>query len=426
MEQLLCPLFKKESHVPCVITDEAVFSYAQVNALVHNLSMHLKSLGVAAEKRVVFKACLDFKTILLFFALFRLGAVACPLSTRLSQEQNLVCLNRLRPALVINPETLPLSFMESFPIEPLIQRETLATFLFTSGSSGIPKIACQSFYNHYMSALGAVSALQLDSNSRYLLALPLFHVGGLAPLFRCFLQGATVVLSSQLLAQAIIHHRISHLSLVPTQLYRLVQEPLRNTPLKCVLLGGAPTAPSLFERGRQLGLPLYTTYGMTEMSSMITLDKLLPFRELKIKEGEIFVRGAPLFQGYWDTASQQVIDAREQGWFATRDLGRFNEKGELEMMGRKDRQFISGGENIQPEEIEQALLQIPGIVRTLVLPIDDEEFGARPHAFIEDTTEMHTLNSIKAALQDKLPSFKHPVRLSSFSADAKTQTLIRK
>jgi O-succinylbenzoic acid--CoA ligase len=417
MEQRLCPLFERRNHTPCIATDEEVFSYAQVDLLVNTLSMHLKNWGVTAGQRVAFKAYLDLKTILLFFALFRLGAIACPLSTRLSQEQNFVYLNRLQPALVVNPQELPLSFETGLHIEPLIQLEALATFLFTSGSSGVPKIACHSFRNHYMSALGALSALHLDSQSRYLLALPLFHVGGLAILFRCFLQGATVVLSSKPLADALVHHQISHLSLVPTQLYRLVHEP-RQPSLKCLLLGGAPTPPGLLEKGRQLGWPLTPTYGMTETSSMVTLGKVLPFRELKIENKEIFVRGATLFQGYWDTASSRVIDAREQGWFATKDLGRFDEKGELEVTGRKDRQFISGGENIQPEEIEQALLQIPGIVRASVLPIDDVEFGARPHAFIEDTTHMHTLDSIKLALQEKLPSFKHPVRLSSLSKEA--------
>src|SRR4029077_16530151 len=100
------------------------------------------------------------------------------------------------------------------------------------------------------------------------------------------------------------------------------------------------------------------------------------------------------------------------------DLGRINAQGHLEIIGRKDRQFISGGENIQPEEIEQALCALPGIRNAIVLPIPDAEFGERPVAFIDDETKSHTLDSIKEALRSQLPSFKHPVKLLPYPSDA--------
>ena len=86
-------------------------------------------------------------------------------------------------------------------------------------------------------------------------------------------------------------------------------------------------------------------------------------------------------------------------------------EGDLEVIGRKDRQFISGGENIQPEEIEQALCSLPGITQASVLPIDDQEFGQRPVAFINDTTGGHTLESVQAKLRRILPAFKLPIAL---------------
>jgi acyl-CoA synthetase (AMP-forming)/AMP-acid ligase II len=148
---------------------------------------------------------------------------------------------------------------------------------------------------------------------------------------------------------------------------------------------------------------------MTEMSSLIALRTPLAFREVEIRAGEIYVRGAPLFAGYLEEG-KIVRPLTSDGWFATRDLGEFNE--ELKIVGRKDRQFISGGENIQPEEIERALASLPGIVSATVTPIDDPEWGQRPVARIV-TTEIYTLESLSSALSSLLPRFKHPVQLST-------------
>ena len=136
----------------------------------------------------------------------------------------------------------------------------------------------------------------------------------------------------------------------------------------------------------------------------------MPLRELKIDEtGEIFLKGKTLFAGYLDPKEQKIIEQKD--WFATKDLGRLDADGSLHVIGRKDRQFISGGENIQPEEIEAALLQLPGISRATVLPVDDPEFGQRPVAFLEEETPTHTLASIRTLLEKTLPSFKHPVQI---------------
>jgi o-succinylbenzoate---CoA ligase len=216
------------------------------------------------------------------------------------------------------------------------------------------------------------------------------------------------------------HHQITHVSLVPTQLYRLIQEEEMSSSLKCVLLGGAPLPPELIQKAHSKNLPVHTTYGMTEMSSMITLSdgateghsgKVLPFRELKIEtDGEIWVRGKTLFDGYWDPLAERIARIDNE-WFPTKDIGRLTPEGNLEVLGRKDRLFISGGENIQPEEIERALCAVDGIRQATVLPVKDPEFGHRPVAFIDDETGSHTLESVRSALRATLPSFMHPIRI---------------
>ncbi|MBI2810836.1 MAG: AMP-binding protein [Candidatus Melainabacteria bacterium] len=393
MENIPCPISQSEELA--LITTERNWTYAELNRAINGLSIHLQKTAVLPGQRVAFIAHTSVQTIALFFALFRLGAIACPLSYRLPKEQIPHLLDALKCAHFFDPGTLPLDPVDA--PEHTIALEQLATFLFTSGSSGTPKIACHTFANHYYSARGALSSLKLNSNSRWQLSLPLFHVGGIGILFRCFLSRAAIVLDSALAP--------THISLVPTQLYRQKDS---LPKLDCILLGGAPIPSSLLQETKHL--PVMTTYGMTEMGSLITLDGIvLPYREVKIVSNEIWVKGKTLFQGYWDAATESV--GKIEGWFPTKDLGRFDPEGNLEIIGRKDRQFISGGENIQPEEIEKALLQIPGILQATVLPISDPEYGMRPVAFIEDTTSRHTLHSLREALRPLLPGFKHPARI---------------
>ncbi len=392
---MLCPLSEHAERI-ALCTADREWTYSELNASIHALCSQLND--VKADDRVAFIAHPTPATIMLFFALFRLGAIACPLSFRIPPEQIPRHLEALS-ARLIDPSTLSLEPKNSGPTS--IHLDQLATFLFTSGSSATPKIACHRLSNHYYNALGVIEPLQLDSSSRWHLSLPLFHIGGIAILFRCFIRGACV---------SLIPDNCTHFSLVPTQLYRLLNQPFPHAT--CLLLGGAPIPPALLQQASHL--PLFTTYGMTETSSIMVLCKEngpqfdLPYRELKIIDNEIHVRGKTLFQGYLN----QPIDQNE--WFPTKDLGRINADGKLEIIGRKDRQFISGGENIQPEEIEAALLAIPGIRQATVLPIADPEFGERPIAFIDDETGTHTLQTLRKELQNRLPGFKHPVKVFSY------------
>jgi o-succinylbenzoate---CoA ligase len=377
---------------------------------VEAIKLFLEEKGVKQSERVAFIAKTHPASLFLFFALFRIGAIACPLSTRMPQEQIPHQLRGVNASHFFSVEDLPLKTHPAARDTNLDLKKP-ATFLFTSGSSGTPKIACHTLANHYFSALGALEGLELTSSSRWHLSLPLFHVGGIGILFRCFVAGACIVLG-----EAIDTCTITHLSQVPTQLYRLLGEPEKFPALKRLLLGGAPAPLALLEKAKHL--PIYTTYGMTEMSSLITLSErnpqsavgiVLPYRDIKIgADQEIYVRGDTLFAGYWDTEEEKIV--KVDGWFATKDLGRWTSEGSLEIIGRKDRQFISGGENIQPEEIERALCSLPGIERATVIPLSDPEFGERPIAFIEGTPG-YTLDTVKKALGSTLPAFKHPVRL---------------
>jgi O-succinylbenzoic acid--CoA ligase len=307
-----------------------------------------------------------------------------------------------------------------------IARRTIAahpaTILFSSGSSGRPKAIAHDLDAHLASARGANHNLPLAPGDAWLLSLPLFHVSGLGILFRCLVAGATVVIppAESTLADQIQRQRPTHLSLVPTQLSRLIEQ-LQQPPrwLRAVLLGGAPLPATLIARAHAAGWPLLTTYGSTEMASQVTTTrvgatadelqtagKVLPGRELTLSpEGEILVRGATLFLGYVrGPAIDRPLD--QQGWFATGDLGRWDKDGRLIVEGRRDNLFISGGENIYPEEIERELLNLPNVHQAIVVPVANPQYGQRPVAFVD--SDVWQPDRWRQALAARLPRYKLP------------------
>ena len=427
--EITCPIHQHAQESPHEIAIESpqfTLSYSQLDAALSQHIHTLKNRGITSSSRVAFIAKPTLSSLLLLFALFRLHATACPISFRTPPEQLPLLIAHLSATHLLDPEQLPI-ITTPVSTPSTYSLNQLATVLMTSGSSGKPKAACHTLASHICNAQGALHPLQCSPSIRWLLSLPLFHVGGLGILFRTFIAGGTVVLSDLPLAKALHHHQISHASLVPTQLFRLLQEPSAPPSLKCLLVGGAPLSPSLAQRTFNNNLPLFITYGMTEMSSIITLaapDQLsshlhqgspLSQRELQIdSDRQIWVRGTPLFAGYWDPHQQSPVLPSSQGWFPTNDLGHFDQNGQLILLGRKDRLFISGGENIQPEEIEMALCQIPGILAARVFSTEDPEFGQRPVAHLLEEQPSHTLHTIQTALSPLLPSFKHPVKVFTY------------
>jgi o-succinylbenzoate---CoA ligase len=390
-------------HAPALNLNSPAFEQ-----LVSQVAAKLRS--VRPGERVAFVAKPHAHTVALFFALWRLGAVACPLTFRLPSIAP--ALEELDAHHLVEIEdfsyrTLPASTPPS---------DGLATLLFTSGSSGKPKIAAHTLEQHLANARSSNSLIQLTPQDRWALTLPLFHVGGIAILLRCHLAGCSIAFDKE---------SATHLSLVPTQLYRLLSSE-KIEPFKALLIGGAPLSATLLKRAKEL--PLITSYGMTEMSSQIASDQAplaigelvtsgRPLQHTEIKltpEGEICARGPALFQGYWDKKQGIHLPLDNEGFFPTKDCGQWTADGRLLITGRKDNLFISGGENIQPEEIESALLALPQIVEALVVPLDDEEFGARPAAFISCEGESPSPELIQEKLRAHLPKYKIPVRILPF------------
>lgn len=432
---------------PAIIGPGGVLTYADLDLRVSAAAGRLAEMGVGEGSRVALYLGKDERYFVLLLALWRVGGVACPVSTRLPPESVAPLLRRAGcAALITEDATLtdaadpkvrgiaPDSLLAENPTTAALPGSgTLvldrpATVVFTSGSTGAPKAALHTIGNHHFSALGSNANIPLDAKrgDRWLHSLPLYHVGGLSILFRCLLAGATIALPEPgvPLGEAIARSGATHVSLVATQLRRLLGEdaPLGGPlgTLKAVLMGGGPISFSLVEAATARGLPVHTSYGLTEMASQVTTTppgaspddlrtagRVLPHREVSVsEEGEVLVRGETLFAGYVEDGGVYLpLDA--DGWFHTKDLGELDADGRLTVGGRMDNMFVSGGENVQPEEIEAALCRVRGVEEAVVVPVPDAEFGARPVAFVK--TFGIGRSDLYAALDPVLPRFNIPV-----------------
>lgn len=317
----------------------------------------------------------------------------------------------------VKPETLPEPLDEKIPTWDLRQPFSL---LFTSGSSGLPKIAGHRLGNFWENALASHQRIPFGDKDRWLLRLPLFHVGGLSILFRVLRGGGGILFPSARDRMVESLGNASHVSLVSTQFRRIAETRVgmkKLAGLKAVLLGGGPMPTEVLRKIRSAKVNVFTSYGLTEMSSQAATSRfrndagwLAPLRGVRIKvleNGEFAVKGPSLFIGYYEKGNyRKPFD--KQGYFHTGDLGEKNARGQVRILGRGDGLIISGGENIQPEEIENAILKTFPALEAIVVGVPDAQYGGRPTAFIKWKTRSPSARDIRLKLKKKLAGFKVP------------------
>ncbi len=454
MTDIHCPLEEAAAisrHEPALASPERDVLFFDYNELVWAVAENLRRSGITPGERIALYLPANWAYPVFLFGVIRAGAVACPLSSRLPREGVRRQLEWIHCTKIIafrkEPGSDPLPGIELLDPDTLlvmpedfihehgslrVDLEQPATILFTSGSSGRPRAVLHTYGNHYYSARASNANIRLRSHDKWLMNLPMYHVGGIGILFRCILGGAAVMFPErgESIAEAQQATGATHLSLVPTQLQRLMMGGLPPSikKVKAILLGGAPIDPGSLASALHAGLPVYGTWGMTETASQVTTvtpvtpktkraTAGLPLKHCEVKiadDGEILVRGSSLFKGYVEgDAVTRPVDA--EGWFATGDLGRLDDDGYLQVMGRKDNMFISGGENIQPEEVEQVMVVRPDVNRVVVVPVEDAEFGARPVAFVDGP--VRSTEAWCSELEKILPRFKVPIAYFAWPDD---------
>lgn len=402
--------------------DNQMLSWNTLCIRIDALAAGFAAQGVREGDGVMLRGTNHPSVLLSWLALLQCGARVLPLNPQLPQP----LLDQLLPRLTLH-HALDAESDRHFPgLTALILKETegeyavawqpqrLASMTLTSGSTGLPKAAVHTCEAHLASAEGVLAMIPFTPEDDWLLSLPLFHVSGQGILWRWLRAGARLTVRvKQPLEQAL--EGCTHASLVPTQLWRLLENDARIA-LKAVLLGGAAIPVELTRKAQQRGIRSWCGYGLTEFASTVCAKEAdgladvgtpLPGREMQLVNGEVWLRAASMATGYWRDGNVLPL-VNDRGWFATRDRGELRD-GRLTILGRLDNLFFSGGEGVQPEEVERVIAAHPQVMQVFVVPVADPEFGQRPVAVVESDTP---LNSAQLSLwvKDKLAGFQQPVR----------------
>ncbi|MBP2167624.1 O-succinylbenzoic acid--CoA ligase [Erwinia toletana] len=405
-----------------LICASGALSWQQLAQRINALAVGFRQQGVQPGSGVLLKSKNSEPALLAYLALLQCGARLLPLNPQLPDGQLDGLLPRLNLefslSLAASPPDYPLTALQMNSASGCLscqwEGESLATLTLTSGSSGVPKAAAHSFNAHLACAQGVVDLMMFGADDSWLLSLPLYHVSGQGIIWRWLLTGARLKVAPQLpLAQALAG--CSFASLVPTQLWRLLQQDTLPAGLQNVLLGGATIPRELVARAEAAGIRCWCGYGMTEAASTIAakrangsdgVGQVLGNAQIKLVDGEIWLRSAALACGYWQDGELLPL-TDSAGWLHTRDAASWRQ-GELQLAGRLDNQFFSGGEGIQPEQIERLLLSHPAISLAFIVPRTDKEYGQRPVALLEWDRQV-SLQAIALWATEKLAKFQLPV-----------------
>ncbi|MEJ8830669.1 o-succinylbenzoate--CoA ligase [Enterobacter cloacae] len=420
---------EQRADTPALRLNDEMLSWQQLCTRIDNLAAGFHQQGVEAGDGVLLLAHNHPQTLLAWLALLQCGARILPVNPQLPHPLLEVLLPQmtLRFALVLDGHYDGLAALSmhapSGEYRVAWQPERLASMTLTSGSTGLPKAAVHTCGAHLASAEGVLALMPYGDDDDWLLSLPLFHVSGQGILWRWLQAGARLtVREKQPLEQAL--QGCTHASLVPTQLWRLLNTHQRIA-LKAVLLGGAAIPVELTQQARAQGISTFCGYGLTEFASTVCakeadgepdVGSALPGREVQVVNGEVWIKAQSMASGYWRDGALLPL-TNSEGWFATRDRGELHD-GRLTILGRMDNLFFSGGEGIQPESLERIIATHPHISQVFIVPLNDAEFGQRPVAVVE--CEPGTdITRLPEWVQGKLARFEQPVHWLVLPAELK-------
>lgn len=322
---------------------------------------------------------------------------------------------------------------------PPFVTEALFAILFTSGTTSEAKAVPLKFRHVLNAAENSSQNLPLESTDEWLLNLPLHHIGGISILIRSILAGSKVFLSpinntAELKEVFLTRPSITHASLVPTQLKRLLDDPdfKVGSNFKVLLLGGGPIPVSVHHLAKQRRIPVIPSFGMTETAAQCIA---VPFESmLNITEGTsgkplgniqislrkqstdlsslLWIKGNQVFDGYLDERLNK-ISFDSDGWFNTGDYARIDENGLVYIEMRRSDRIVSGGENINPYFVEEVLESHELIAEAAVFGIPDDEWGQIVCAalVLKERDFLLSMDTLKVFLKSKLQGYMIPKKL---------------
>jgi O-succinylbenzoic acid--CoA ligase len=447
-------LMDQDPKAKAVIMGSTKYNFEDLTKHVLSSASVLSEKGIAKNDLVGIYGSNSPNYLIFILALWQIGAIPVPLNTRLSKSeiQDQINITACKYILIDKENNFKSDNSSIKEIEfPSIKKngkqfnqrrdinlDETAVIIFTSGSGKSPKGVRLSFNSLYQSGFNSNKLLRYSHSDRWLLSLPLYHVGGFSIIIRSILWGIPIIFphsfSSDDIALELINSQPTFISLITAQLKILIDKKIPPNPeLKNCLLGGGFSDQELVKKAIDLGWPINIVYGSTETASFVTallteefnvkrnsVGRAVPpanififdeYRnELKPYEvGEIAIQSTSLLEDY---INKPIADLKDRIYF-TGDIGYLDEEGYLFMVGRKDYLISTGGENVNPAEVESVLLQHPGISEAIVFPIRDSKWGEIVAAAIvqKDKTSNLTFENVREFLEGKVSIFKIPKKI---------------
>ncbi|MGB5531096.1 MAG: o-succinylbenzoate--CoA ligase, partial [Ignavibacteriaceae bacterium] len=453
-ERLL--LLKQIPSAKAIISSQSIYTFEELRQKVLKTSHFLMNNGIESNNHIGIFSQNNIDFVIAVLALWLLSAVPVPINTRLTESEineqfseanckSVLVQKELRDRIEkseikiieLNPE---LNAEVAFKGRNELQLQDPAVIIFTSGSENKSKGVILSFGSLFNSAINSNHLLRYTHSDRWLASLPFYHIGGFSIITRSLVFGIPVIIPNSLtstdISNSLLDNQPTFISLVAAQLKQLVEEEIKPNPeLKNCLLGGGFTDNELIKNAVELGWPVNKVYGSTETSSFVTAllkdefifkpravgrpvpsNKVLILddkeNELKPFEiGEVVVQSNALMVCY--TNEIETKKNLREGFYYTGDLGYLDEDGYLFIEGRKNYLISTGGENVNPKEVENALLQHPLISEVAVFPIEDKEWGeiVAASVVLKDSSVKYSDDKLKSFLKGRIAGFKIPKRI---------------
>jgi long-chain acyl-CoA synthetase len=450
---------------PALSSSEGEMTYGETNDRASRVASALLRLGLKAGDHVALCAANTPEWIVFYFGVLKAGGVAVTLSSLLSIEELTLLANHARPRFVFTDRAPNFqAFKSSGWLEEVIGpggdldldsmiadapgkpravdrlRTDVATVLYTGGTTGIPKGVMLTHENINLSAHNVAFSERSTPTDRALCFLPLNHVFGQMHIMNATILsgGCLEILPSfnlDRILEILARNQVTKLFSVPTVYTRLLTLPDLPKRLGKVryCFSAAASLPAEVIRHWQdvTGFTISEGYGMTESASAVTYNhyyrhvvgsvgETVPGVEVEIrdaegnrlpcgKEGEICVKGHNIMKGYLNNPEDTEAAFWSGRWFRSGDIGVLDEEGYLFIVDRLKDMIITGGENVYPREVEEALYAVEGVEECAVVGVPDKEWGEKVVAFVVPK-EQQTLSipEMKAFLKSRLSAFKVP------------------
>ena len=441
---------------PALIDGERVVSFAEFDELTDRLGNALLGTGLFAGDRVAVLMPNGIDGVVVYYALAKSGLVRVPLNTRETAREHAYKINDSQArALVYTGEPparvdvmIPapslaelISGAPATPCDVRRDQDAPLRLAYTGGTTGKPKAVVLTTRSELAEVANFLVDLlpNLRPNSVMLHAAPITHGSGAFFLPHLVKGAANVVVakfSPTAFLEAAQKHRATTTFMVPTMISMLLEDPATpnaDLALERLCYGGAPIATSVLQRGLDVLGPVFAQlYGQAEAPLAITClqpwehsperltsaGKPYTFVEVDIRDGEgrsvgvdqvgeVLTRGPHTMHHYWRRPEATAETLEADGWLHTGDIGRWDAQGYLHLLDRRHDVIISGGYNVYPREVEDALLTHPAVVEAAVVGLPDDKWGERVTAAVVLRSPSDPAE-ILAFCADRLAGFKRP------------------